>query len=560
VPSGRGALVVAVGQYQDPGLRRLRAPAHDAEALREVLADPAVGGFDVELVVDGTEAQMRRQVWAFFNGRRTDDTLLVHFSCHGVKDDSGELYFAARDTELGALDVTALPAEFVRQQMTKSRSRRIVLLLDCCYSGAFSRGWRHRGSQGMDLQERFQGRGHAVLTASSAMEYAFEGATLTKDDASPSVFTSALVQGLRTGAADIDGDGTISVDELYRYLHDEVQQQTPGQTPLMWNLGMEGEFVIARTPQARAVDLPDELQAALASPLPGARLDSIPALKQLLQGRHRGLAVAARLALERLRDEDDSQRVRRTAAEALDGATLVMPPSGPAAPILRPAEVAGSPAKVTEPAVSSPEPPRAEGRVSESAGPAGPKKRSGRWLVIAALVAALTAGGVVAWWSPWTRGQPGQQGQQGQQGGPQEGVPICPPTTGEGWSPIDLGTAPTGRYTLEEGGSLAFTVKKAYARARDGKWQVSLETAMENATPGAAYHYDSRYDYLVVGQRAFPVTCFRPTPNLVSSKTVGDAVVGFDVTCEPVGYIELALEEERARISVTDNTLEPGPC
>ena len=39
---------------------------------------------------------------------------------------------------------------------------------------------------------------------------------------------------------------------------------------------------------------------------------------------------------------------------------------------------------------------------------------------------------------------------------------------------------------------------------------------------------------------------------------VDDALIGFDVRCKPVGYIELVLEA--GRIGVTPNTLEPGPC
>ena len=46
----RVALVVANDQYDDPGLRRLIAPAQDAAALAEVLADPAVGGFEVQVL------------------------------------------------------------------------------------------------------------------------------------------------------------------------------------------------------------------------------------------------------------------------------------------------------------------------------------------------------------------------------------------------------------------------------------------------------------------------------------------------------------------------------
>jgi uncharacterized caspase-like protein len=130
--SERKALIVANDRYQDPGLQQLRAPVHDADSLARVLSNPAIGDFDVRLIVNEPEPIVRRRVASFFNDRSLDDVLLLHFSCHGVKDADGHLYFAATDTELQALDATALPSEFVNRQMTKCRSRRILLLLDCC--------------------------------------------------------------------------------------------------------------------------------------------------------------------------------------------------------------------------------------------------------------------------------------------------------------------------------------------------------------------------------------------------------------------------------------------
>ncbi|HVD88506.1 MAG TPA: hypothetical protein VNB91_06400 [Jatrophihabitantaceae bacterium] len=51
----RLALLVATYQYQDTGLRRLTAPAHDAEAFAAVLADPVtdVAGRRVEALEEG---------------------------------------------------------------------------------------------------------------------------------------------------------------------------------------------------------------------------------------------------------------------------------------------------------------------------------------------------------------------------------------------------------------------------------------------------------------------------------------------------------------------------
>ena len=68
----------------------------------------------------------------FFADRRPDDLLLVHFSCHGVKDEGGELYFAAANTRLRRLGATAVAAEFVNRRMNRSRSRRWC----CCWTAA----------------------------------------------------------------------------------------------------------------------------------------------------------------------------------------------------------------------------------------------------------------------------------------------------------------------------------------------------------------------------------------------------------------------------------------
>jgi caspase domain-containing protein len=314
----RSALVIASDAYADPKLRQLRAPARDAAELARVLRDPEVGAFDVEVSANEPEHVVRRKLAAFFQDRGLNDLLLLHLSCHGVKDDDGRLYFATADTELEHLDATAIPSDFVNRQMTRSRSRRVLLLLDCCYSGAFASGLIARGGSKVDVRERFEGRGRVVLTASSAMEYAFEGDELSGAP-NPSVFTSALVRGLETGAADWNGDGWVSVDELYDYAFDEVRKLTPSQTPGKWTFDVQGDLYVARsssTPLAEEPELPAELVSATQSPFAHVRAGAVEELARLLQGPDDRLANAAREALGPLVD-DDSRRVSERAAQAL---------------------------------------------------------------------------------------------------------------------------------------------------------------------------------------------------------------------------------------------------
>src|SRR4051794_17928619 len=104
---GRFGLIMASYQYDDPGLRQLVAPPHDAEALAAALGDPNIGGFEIKTVINRPKHEVERQIEEFFADRRRDDLLLLYFSGHGLKDDSGRLFLAMSNTERRLLNATA---------------------------------------------------------------------------------------------------------------------------------------------------------------------------------------------------------------------------------------------------------------------------------------------------------------------------------------------------------------------------------------------------------------------------------------------------------------------
>jgi uncharacterized RDD family membrane protein YckC len=337
VEGARRALLVATREYQDVSLRRLRAPARDAEEFARVLQDPNIGGFDVVTAINEPSYQVRRQIQEFLAEAHIDDTLLLYFSCHGVKDDGGRLFLATTDTEIQYCDSTSVESNLVSDQVRRSRARRIVVVLDCCYSGAFAAGGQAKAGDHVGVEDHLElGRGRLWLTSSNAMEYSFEGSELERGERSGlvdrSLFTEAMVRGLKTGDADLDGDGRVSVDELYEYVFDEVQRVTPNQHPRRGG-EVEGRLYIARNlkPPKPAV-LPPDIQACLASPSAGARLGVVTnELKTLLEGSNRPLALAAEGALQRLSNEDDSFSVRKAAAGVLEGTEAAAPEHGPVA-------------------------------------------------------------------------------------------------------------------------------------------------------------------------------------------------------------------------------------
>ena len=309
LPQGsRAALVIATTRYEDPDLRQLRAPAHDADDLAEVLADAGIGAFTVTRVIDQDERQARRAIDAFLSARDVGDVAVVYLSCHGVLDRRNRLYFAATDTVKTRLSATGISSAWLLEQLEECRARRQVLILDCCFSGAFAHG--SKGDEDLDLERRLavHGRGQVVLTASRAGEYSFEGQALPGAAVPGSVFTAGLVKGLRTGAADAGGDGYVSVDEAYDYAYRYVQSSGASQTPQRWLSGGEGEILLARSPAGMAIipaPLPEDLAASLESRYPGVRIGAVHELGGWLAGDDPARAVTAEQKLRQIADTDN---------------------------------------------------------------------------------------------------------------------------------------------------------------------------------------------------------------------------------------------------------------
>ena len=315
------ALIIGNSEYQDPTLARLVTPNEDVNDLAEVLRAPEIGEFDeVTTLVNEPSANIRLEVESFFAEKKPDDLLVLYFSGHGVRDDQGQLYLAVKDTRHNRLRATAIPAAFITDGMDHSRSRRQVLILDCCHSGAFAQGIKGATGASVGTASAFEGTGYGrvVLTATDSTQYAWEGDEVI-GEAENSVFTHYLIEGLRTGAADMDADGRISLDELYDYVYEQVVNKTPKQTPGKSSYKQQGEIVIARNPRPikpKPAELPVELRHLIENPVASAREAAVRELSNLLYGSIPGLVLAAHEALKRLA-EDDSKRVANAAAQIL---------------------------------------------------------------------------------------------------------------------------------------------------------------------------------------------------------------------------------------------------
>jgi len=319
--SGKFALIIGNAEYTDPGLAQLTAPGKDAEDFARVLNSTDICAFDhVNILLNQPEFVVREAIDEFFDQKKPDDLLVLYFSGHGVRDELGALYLAVKNTNRFRLRSTAIKSDFIREAMDQSRSKRQVLIMDCCNSGAFAQGTKAATGVSIGTASAFEaGYGRIIMTASDSTQFAWEGDRVM-GETDNSLFTHFLVEGLE-GEADMDGDGRITVDELYDYAYEKVRVVTPKQTPSKFSSKQQGEIVlrqITRIQDIKPVSLSDQLVSEIENPYPEVRLRAVQQLTKLLTGKNLGLARSAREALERMEEEDDSRRVAQAATQVLE--------------------------------------------------------------------------------------------------------------------------------------------------------------------------------------------------------------------------------------------------
>jgi len=177
------ALIVGIDDY--PG-SPLHGCVNDAFAIAELLQTNGDGSpnFDVSLNVDLTsKAKLLELIDDLFDGQA--DVALLFFSGHGSKN--GHLVtpdFKGKDLGVSMTDVLSCA--------NKSRCINKIIILDCCYSGAF-------GESTITMSnESILGEGVTIMTSSLRDEVSIE-----VNEAG--LFTTLFLQGLRGSAADITG-------------------------------------------------------------------------------------------------------------------------------------------------------------------------------------------------------------------------------------------------------------------------------------------------------------------------------------------------------------------
>ncbi len=225
-------LFVGVDRYESPDIRDLSCAARDATALEALFAD-TLGGPTVLLTdEDATRSRIEAELETL-SQCDVDDTVVIAFSGHG--SETHELI--VHDTGFNNIDATSLPLDRLQEWFSKIPARRVVLFLDCCFSGGLGAKVlkvpalpRSMASTEVRLQ-KLAGDGRLIFTASAASEEAWEFASHGHG-----LLTYYLLEALR-GPAEIVEAGRLSVFQMLDYVTARVKAAAQGigksQNPAM---------------------------------------------------------------------------------------------------------------------------------------------------------------------------------------------------------------------------------------------------------------------------------------------------------------------------------------
>ena len=224
-------LSIGVSHYASPDLNLQFADA-DAQAMADTIQSAARNGpyREVRTLVltnqDATRENILGALSRFLGQAGPDDVAVLFVAGHGIRDlSSGSYYFLPAPATADNLVTEGLRMSDFDETLRVIRRnvRAVVVMLDTCHSGSLGIPSSRVVSADEMARQMTAGEGFYLLAATKPGEESKEQSSLGHG-----AFTYAVLEGLR-GNADTDGDGILTVSELFGYVARRVPLLTQGR-------------------------------------------------------------------------------------------------------------------------------------------------------------------------------------------------------------------------------------------------------------------------------------------------------------------------------------------
>lgn len=222
----RMALVIGNARYAHGN--RLANPANDAGDMAAALRRL---GFDVTLVLDADQDDMRRAIDAFGDRLGEGDTSLFYYAGHGIQV-SGNNYLIPVDANLkseGDVEYNGVHAGRILAKMEDAGCRTNIVIFDACRDNPFARSWT-RG-----IRRKNQGLASMLAPSGSLIAYSTAPGTTASDGRGKnSVYTAALLRHIRTP--------NIPIEKMFKQIRMAVREGTNGVQVPWESTSLTGDF------------------------------------------------------------------------------------------------------------------------------------------------------------------------------------------------------------------------------------------------------------------------------------------------------------------------------
>jgi ubiquinone/menaquinone biosynthesis C-methylase UbiE len=240
-------------EFPKDELDSLSTPLNDIDALKKTLEDPSRGNFkSVTCLADKDALSVQDAIEeTIIEAAKTDSLALIFYSGHGILDPTNRLHLVTHDSKPGRYTST-LTLSRIAEYVNVHSPQKLVVLLDCCYSGAGLRDFELKGS-GIATGRRFEidrtvtqtfgsleGKGIVIVTATNSIQQA-----KANKKCGFGIFTRHVLDGLDRLSAKRRNKKDITVRDLYDYVHRKMSTENPDQSPMIWGREAGNSLVIA---------------------------------------------------------------------------------------------------------------------------------------------------------------------------------------------------------------------------------------------------------------------------------------------------------------------------
>ena len=163
------ALLIAVQDYDHPGVNDLDQPINDARNLKHVLTEQyAFGAENVRLVENPTRTQLVEAFDHFQGKLRSSDSLLVFYAGHGYWDkDMKQGYWLPSDAAWDSR-VQWLSNSTIRDYIKGTKAKHTLLITDACFSGGIFKTRGAFGGASRAIQELYKLPSRKAITSGTS--------------------------------------------------------------------------------------------------------------------------------------------------------------------------------------------------------------------------------------------------------------------------------------------------------------------------------------------------------------------------------------------------------